>query len=343
MSSWVVVRVLVLGVFGLGSLVHPYRPHGSELQGVLGWDAAWYTRIAEQGYEQVDAEGRRFFPVYPMIGSGLSDLSGIPAGICLLVLSNVCALVVAVLVHRLVILEGWGPRVADRAVWAVALLPAGFVYVMAYSESLAGCVLVGAALAVRTGHWSWAIPLCALAGAVRPNGIAIAAFVAVEAIRGWRATTPGQRCARVLATAGAPLGLAAFLTWNAVVFSDPFGPLRIATEPQLRGGDLVNPLTSGVDLSVLPHVPWVILAILLTVVCARRMPASYTLFTVAACLFALNSRGFLSFERVVSIAFPLAIAAALVVPEGRRRAAAVAAGGVLCCFALAATLTLYVP
>lgn len=341
--AWITARLLTLGSFAAARLVDGQRPAGSHFEGLLGWDAAWYGRIAALGYAQTDVEARRFFPVFPMLASGVSDASGLPEGISLLLISNTSALVLGLLLYRLVILEGWNDVLARGAVWACYLAPSGFVYVMGYSESLTGAVLVGVALLVRSGRWLPVLPLCVVAGALRPNGFAIAALVAVEACRDWRHASRRQRVLRVVAVAGAPLGLALFLAWQEVAFGEALAPLRIAAQPGLRGGRLVNPLVTGDVGSILGHLFWVGLSAGLIIVCARRMPASYTWFTLLAFLLAVNSRGFLSFERVVSVAFPLAMVVSLVLPQRRRRVVALAAGGALCGYTMLAALTLYVP
>ena len=57
-------------------------------------------------------------------------------GVALVSLANVLALVAAVLLHRLVLLETGNRAVARRAVWALSLFPPAFVLVWAYGEGL---------------------------------------------------------------------------------------------------------------------------------------------------------------------------------------------------------------
>ena len=65
------------------------------------------------------------------------------------------------------------------------------------------------------------------------------------------------------------------------------------------------------------HVPWVLLALALLVVCWRRLPASYTLFAAAVLTVALAGSNLDSFERYALSAFPLTVAAALVLVNPR--------------------------
>ena len=60
------------------------------------------------------------------------------------------------------------------------------------------------------------------------------------------------------------------------------------------------------------HVPWVLLAVVLLVVCWRRLPASYTVFAAAVLVVAVAGSNLDSFERYALSAFPLTMAAAVV-------------------------------
>src|SRR6185437_9369274 len=59
------------------------------------------------------------------------------------------------------------------------------------------------------------------------------------------------------------------------------------------------------------HVPWVIVAAALLVVCWRRLPACYTVFAGAIVVVAVAGSNLDSFERYALSAFPLSMAAAL--------------------------------
>jgi hypothetical protein len=102
----------------------------------MAWDGDWYQSLLVHGYDGVSVEGVRFFPGFVLVGR-LADaiLPGGP-GVALVSLANVSALVAAVLLHRLVLLETGNRAVARRAVWALSLFPPAFVLVWAYGEGL---------------------------------------------------------------------------------------------------------------------------------------------------------------------------------------------------------------
>jgi hypothetical protein len=58
-------------------------------------------------------------------------------------------------------------------------------------------------------------------------------------------------------------------------------------------------------------VPWVLVAAGLLVVCWRRLPASYTVFSAAILAVAVAGTNLDSFERYALSAFPLSVAGAL--------------------------------
>jgi len=122
------------------------------------------------------------------------------------------------------------------------------------------------------------------------------------------------------ATAAPLLGVLAFLGWASHVVHDLWAPLRVQLESSHHGG-LSDPfatlLHDARDLlhhhvGTALHVPWVVLAAVLLVVCWRRLPAPYTLFAAGTMALAVAGSNLDSFERYALSAFPLIIAAALV-------------------------------
>jgi hypothetical protein len=351
---------------------HSVRPP-VETESLLGWDAEWYADIARHGYDELPDEAIRFFPLFPLLGRLLgAPLDWLGAGswagrmgggdgVALLVLANAAALAYAAVVQHVARREGLAP-VAVRAVpWVIAFAPAGFVLAMAYTEALYG-VLVGATLLAARGRRWGAAALCGvLAGLLRPTGVLLCVPIAVEwwlAMRRGGDSGPTDR--RLLAPAAALLsplaGLVAFCAWCASTRGDALAAFREQTTADRRGAIMVNPVQTlqeaasaalNGDLAgsaALLHAVWSVLAVALLVVCARRLPVSYTLFAAATLVLALTSRGMSSFERYAGSALPLLLAAAtLLTKPRRRRMALVLAAGVLAAYATAAFRHAYIP
>jgi hypothetical protein len=336
---FLVARAVVIGALGLAHFVvdrtHPSvagaaaRVH----EGLLGWDAGYYETIARVGYHPLGKESLRFFPAVPALTHVVAWLPGVTDGAALLVVSNVAAFVATVLLFALVRRETGDPLVARRAIWFLSLSPAAFVLVMGYAESTLLCLSVGCFLALRPApapgpaHGPDRRPNFALAGVLgfagaltRPIGVLLALVVAVELVRWWIRLGRRQRVTGLVATAAPLLGLAAFGVWAHHEVSDFWAPLRVQFESAHHGG-LSDPFVTlahdarGVfhhHVGTALHLPWVIVAAVLLVVCWRRLPAAYTVFAGAILAVAVAGSNLDSFERYALSAFPLAVAAALI-------------------------------
>ena len=319
LPGWLAARALVgaawvLSLLWIDRFRDGVRPEAS-LQGLLAWDGSFYRGLAEVGYEQVGREGVRFFPLFALVGRGLGAVVASP-GFWLVVVSNVAALLAGALVHRLCLLEGLGPPVAARAATLAALLPPAFVFTWGYAESLLVLLAAATFLALRSQRWWAAAALGALAALTRPTGVLLALPALIEACRDWRRVRGPDLPARAAAVAGPLLGAGAFLWWVDRTFGDWHLPLDVQDE--LRGG-VVNPfvrvMESGVDLAKLDvhglHFPFAVAMLVLCVVAARRLPASYAAYSAAVVLVSLAAENLNSIERYGLDAFPLVIALAL--------------------------------
>ncbi|MGO9344198.1 MAG: mannosyltransferase family protein [Acidimicrobiales bacterium] len=333
-------------------------------QGLLGWDAGWYEAIAKHGYAGAGPASLRFFPLVPAVARALAEVPGVSVGVALVVVSNLCALAAAALLASLVRRETGDAQFARRAAWLLCLAPPAFVFIMGYAESTFVMLCVGAFLCMRRRRWWAAAALSVLAGLARPLGALLVVPAAIECARAWSHTHPARstmsarstrssRTAALVSVIGGPLGCGAFLAWCGWRYGDAFAPLRIQEEAGHRGA-LADPFsTLGHDASLLVHgshlgtafhLPWVILAVLLAVVAAVRLPASYAGFAFLVLAVALTASNLDSFERYALSAFPLVIAGASLdrSPRAETAVLVLAAAG-LACYSLLAFTGLYVP
>jgi hypothetical protein len=332
LPAWLAARVITGAALELSRYLathlHPADPAVAQTAhaGLLSWDAAWYRDIAVHGYHALPQEALRFFPLLPLLVRALRFVFAGDAGLTLLVVANVSALVLGMLIHRLALLETGDERLARRAAWLVALAPPAFVLVMGYSEALFMALAVGTFLALRTKHWLWAGALGALAGMTRPLGILLVVPAAVEAAYAIRQVSGKGLAARAVAVSGPIVGTGSFLLWAQIAYGDGMLPVHIQQQNRLRG-PLLDPIramlhesrgvVSGHHLGSALHVPWVIGLAVLAVVCLRRWPLSYGLFAVPMLIAAASSANLDSFERYGLSAFPLVLAAASLTANGR--------------------------
>jgi fluoride ion exporter CrcB/FEX len=272
----------------------------------------------------------------------------------------VAAFVATVLLFALVRRESGDPVAARRSLWFLSLSPAAFVLVMGYAESTLLCLSIGCFLALRPAaaasahrpNFALAALLGFLGALTRPIGVLLALAVVVELVRWWVRLGRSQRLAGLGATAAPVLGLVVFGLWAHHEVGNFFAPLRVQVESGHHGG-LSDPFVTlfhdakGLfhhHVGTALHVPWVVVALGLLVVCWRRLPASYTLFAAAIVGVALAGSNLDSFERYALSAFPLTMAAALLCRGPRiERVVLVVLPAALAGYALLAFLNISVP
>jgi hypothetical protein len=315
LPGWLAARAIVL-VALLISVV--YRELAGKSQtlwqqfasrGLLGWDGDWYQRIAVHGYGGVPQEGLRFFPLYPLIARVVGAGTWIGAGVVLLLVANVSALVAAALVHRLTLAAGADAATARRAAIYFSLAPPAFVLVMGYSEGLAISLALLFVLALFSEPGPSTIVVGIFAGVARPTGL----LLAVPALVIWlmeEREVSGRLAARTracrIATVLAPVaGTGLYLSWSQLVWGRWSLPFDVQNVPGLRG-DVVNPLGTMVQtvtniasghLSNDGHELTVLIIVALLVVGARRWPIALTAWGTASALVMFTAQHLGSLER----------------------------------------------
>ncbi len=380
---YIVARVVVLGALGLAHFVvdrtHPAVPAVAARvhAGLLGWDAGFYETIAREGYGPLGSQALRFFPAVPLLTHALAWVPGLGDGPALVLLANAAALAATAMLYVLARRETGDPAVARRTVWVLSLLPAAFVLVMGYAESVLLVFALGCFLALRPApgprldplldgephlgapvrsdphpHFATAGALAFAAALTRPIGVLLFLAVAPEVVRWWTRLGRSERAAGLGAILAPFVGVLAFAAWAEHTVHDWWAPLRVQLQSSHHGG-LSDPVVTlfhdatGVlhhHVGTALHVPWVLLALAMLIVCWRRLPAPYTLFAAAVLAVAVSGSNLDSFERYALSAFPLSLAAALLLAEAQveRLVLTLLAAG-LAGYALLAFLNISVP
>ena len=363
---FLLARVVVGGVLGLAHFIVD-RTHPSNVgvaarvhEGLLGWDAGFYETIARVGYAAMGTQSLRFYPAVPVLTHVLAWLPGVGYGAALLVVANVATFVATALLYVLVRRETGDGMVARRAIWFLSLAPAAYVLVMGYAESTLLCFAIGCFLALRPSpgpgvtrpNFALAGVLAFLGALTRPIGVLLALAVAVEVVRWWVRLSRSRRLAGLGATAAPVVGLLAFGLWAHHEVGDFWAPLSVQFQPSHHGA-LADPFVTAFHdvrglwhghVGTALHVPWVVLAAFLLVVCWRKLPACYTVFTAAILVLAVAGSNLDSFERYALSAFPLTIAAALICGKPVvERVVLVLLPAALAAYALLAFLNISVP
>lgn len=292
---------------------------------LTGWDGRWYLKAATVGYGEAGvnpATGestRPFFPLLPaLIKLGVS--AGLDSRVAGLAATNLAFLAALYFSHRL--FDLWrGERFATSATWITGVGPFSAVFSMIYAD---GLLLLGAVAAVyyfeRRRPWAagaWA----AVAAMARPNGVAVAAVLAVSAMT--VVYRSNDRLGRAIRWAPVPaLPASALAAWMALLGRWAGDPLAFAAAKRawtevsivngLSPGGGVPPLGGGVVL----HLTLALAALGILLWAGRGIPGMWTwvwiLYVVPALFLGLIGSG-----RYAWTIFPALAATALVVRRSR--------------------------
>jgi len=343
LPAWAVARVLVglslvlahllVGRVRPGNVTARLRVH----QGLLAWDGSWYQSIAGHGYAASGVQSVRFFPAFPMAARAIGWVTGLGAGVALVIIANLCALAAMGALVILVRNDLGDGALARRSVWLLAVAPAAYSLVLGYADATLLLCSVVTVLAARTERWWVAAVAGLVAGLVRPLGILLVVPVLIEVIRRRHDGAGSGRWAARLAAAGAPaVGTAAYLGWVRWQFGDAWLPFRVQQQNGHRGvvtlplAAMVHNLESvvhGHHLGSALHIPWAVLCVVLAVVAFRRLPLSYAGFAAAVLVLSLASSNLDSFERYALGAFPLVIAASTLTSRRRTQVVVLVVAG----------------
>jgi hypothetical protein len=238
--------------FDPNDLTAPFGYFGNLLVAPLArWDSWWYLTIAQHGYDH-NLMRTAFFPLYPMVVSGLALIvrSDLVAGVIVSLVSFAVALT---LLYRLTALEFGSTSRARLTVMLIAFCPISFFFSAVYSESLFLALSLGAIFEARMGRWATAGLLGALGAAERSTGVILVVPIALLFLYGPRADRPpgpaaASAQARVRPGAGwrrvlprypiepqiawtllVPVGLLAYLGYLALSIGNGLAPLHAQT------------------------------------------------------------------------------------------------------------------
>ena len=258
------------------------------------WDACWYLRIAEFGYEPGEPS-TAFFPLYPVAIRLFGPLLLGNLALASLVVGAVAYVAAMTLLHAMVTRD-FNRRMADRTVLYLSVFPTAFFLFAPFTEAIFLALALGAIYAIRTDRPGFAVVPAFLVGLTRPQGILVSLPLAWEALRIIRAGRfePGTRRNAVLAgaTALAPIvGFASFVALSAVLTGvSPFDAERehwgYANAPpwDVLGNawrwmlDSAN--SNFADIQAMTAFHLVLIAIFLAafVVGLRTLPVTYSLY-----------------------------------------------------------------
>ena len=199
------------------------------------WDSAWYIAIAQHGY--YSAQSSNFFPLYPLLMSGVALVVGSPL-IAGMLISLVSMLVGLTLLYRLALLD-LDEGAASLTVLLVALFPVSLFLSAVYTESLFLMLSVSAVYAARRERWALAGVCGGLAAAAHSNGVIVLLPLVLLYLYGPRSAVPTRvagawwkprfgvaRSAAWLLLV--PAGVLAYMGYLAATHGAPLAPFQAA-------------------------------------------------------------------------------------------------------------------
>jgi Mannosyltransferase (PIG-V) len=147
------------------------------------WDATLFLRVAAFGYTspQTDPHATAFFPLFPLLVRGLSDVGLNPVGAGLLI-SAVASLIAFAYLFRIAE-EQVGEGAGRRAVLYLALFPTAVFLAAPYSEALFLAGAIPAFYYARRARWNLVALPAAVAMGARFAGLFLLLGLAVEFLR----------------------------------------------------------------------------------------------------------------------------------------------------------------
>ena len=226
-ASRLAVLFAILASKWLTPRLHPLKVLGT------GWDAQWYTKIAQFGYpHRIFNEdfGSRwaFFPGFPAFIRGTAAITGLSIANAAVLDATIFGLTSAVAIW-LAIREVFGPTIADRSVLFYAFFPAAYVLSMGYSEGLFLTASAGCLFALSRRYWITASLLAVLGSLTKNFGVLLIVCVVVAAVP--YILKEGRR-RPLVAVMIAPLG---FVGWLAFSWSETGNPLAFLKAEQIWG------------------------------------------------------------------------------------------------------------
>lgn len=308
-----IVVIIGAGLFADASL-YDYTSPGEPAAGrgvpegaynsLMRYDSLHYKAIAEEGYTPVRTA---FFPLYPILVTGLSIITGIGIATSLFATSSIFLLASVIVVAYWVRFE-LKERKSKLSPWIVLLLiglfPTSFYLALGYSESLFIFTTVSALFAYRKKlYWLAAIAIV-LATATRVQGGALAVFFLLDYLFARRWTD----WKKLIPVAAAPFGLAAYMLYLGVTFGNPFEFIAAQQNWGRLNANIIENLQSSFRVQYLWYLP--VLTLMLAAVW-KYLGKTWFIYCLIFVLIPLSSGRLDSLNRYIVALPPLFLALAL--------------------------------
>ena len=282
------------------------------------WDSFWYIDIAENGYSDVgrnllspEQANYAFFPLYPMLMRILGTAIGNRYYIAGVIVSNICLIVAAMLLYRLVQFES-GKLIASKSIKYLFLFPTAFIFSGVFTESLYLCLTLFCFYLAQRKQWMFAGVAGFFLALTRSLGVFIILPLLYEYLKE-RSFRINKLNFNVLFLLLIPLGLFVFTAYNYSLTGDFLAFKSIQTA---WGREPINPfmaIVSGFrqglfdsDSKKLLEAFFAVIPLVSLIVFFKKIKFAYWLFAMYSILVPLSAE-IDSIPRYVLPIFPLFI------------------------------------
>lgn len=220
----------------INAISYHYDHHVLDSANLLShWDTPLYTGIVQHGYDNLTVA---FFPLYPLAGSVIANLTGLDTTVALMFVSLVSSISLSIVLYYWAKFE-FETRKIKTSPWLllglVAMFPTALYLFVPYSESLFMLLTTGALFSYRKGNYWIATLLSFLSATARPQGVLIGLYFILDYLfaKDWRAWK------KLLPIAGASIGIVLYMIYLWHAFGNP---LAFLTAQQYWGRFSDNPL-----------------------------------------------------------------------------------------------------
>jgi len=320
-----------LAVFFVATVATWYARPLSVVDGLTGWDASWYLRIAREGYADSLANegfGNRwgFFPALPGLIRFVNQATPFDwetSGVLVALIVGGLAVIAVYLAVR----EILGRRVALATATLICFLPNAYTLSMVYTEGLFLACAGFCLYFLSRRRWELAGLAALLGGTTRSAGVVLIACCAFEGVR----AAFGDRSWRPLtAPLIAPLGLVGVMTLAWVRIGEPLAFVKAQDawnnefdwfRPFYRGATgVLTELASWVNAQSVVATSAVLVALLGVGVMMRTggIPAIWWIYSIGILVVAISPVWLSPVPRYLLPAFPLAAVVINRLPETAR-------------------------
>lgn len=289
------------------------------------WDAIAYQRIVTSGYHS-GFDLSAYFPLFPMLGRGLSLLTGSEPLLSLLIVSSLAMLLAMVVLYE-VVKEDFSDSTARAAVVVAVIFPSAFYYFAPYPQSLSLLLTLVAYQAARKQRWLQAALAGLAAGLTHSTVVPLAILLGIQAlsrIKPDRSAFTIKNALTFIPAAAPFAGMGLFLAWRAWQGFMPitelmqYGWQRVMQWPWVTFAAVIECFATGrINTNFVIDLILIIFTIILSILGWKKLPFPQWLYQITLLIYLSSTSSWgqplTGYSRYMLVMFPVFTASALLI------------------------------